>query len=498
MIWHVAWRELVEHVRSARFVALCALALLLLPLSAHVNATQYEDRLVQAAALRAEQQRKIDEPITESGAFRSMYGWRDGEVLADPALRAVRSPSRFAVLAIGSERTLPAYWQFSTEGMEAGPNASGDADASGTERMDAVFIVESVLGLLALLLVFDAVSGERETGVLRLLLAAPVRRGDLLLGKALGALLTLAVPLVLGFGASLVVLEAYGISLLSAQSLGRVAILLGASGLYLANMLALGLTVSVATARAKSSWVALLVVWISIVLVIPRAAHMVASTLHPVRPAHESRQAKIDAIQLIQSERARTLSAAWRRVAGADSVPSGYVASAMRDAYGRVIADDERRFMVRKRTAIRHTETERQRFAERRRALALAISRFSPAASYAALAANLAGTGDDAVDRWTEQVAAHQARLENATFDLRFGMELFPAHLDFLRIIWWPDLRNSRDRPPAYRDLPKFAYQEPALGLVIRRSLFDLAVLAGGSAAWLAIALIAFQRLEVQ
>jgi hypothetical protein len=154
--------------------------------------------------------------------------------------------------------------------------------------------------------------------------------------------------------------------------------------------------------------------------------------------------------------------------------------------------------MARKRAAIRHRETERQRLAERRRALALAISRFSPAASYAALAANLAGTGDDAVDRWTEQVAAHQARLENATFDLRFGMELFPAHLDFLRIIWWPDMRNSQDRPPAYRDLPKFAYREPALGLVIRRSLLDLAVLAGGTAAWLAVALIAFQRLEVQ
>lgn len=498
MIWHVAWRELVEHVRSARFVALCLLALLLLPLSAHVNATQYEARLAQAAALRAEQQRKSDEPITESGAFKSMYGWRDGEVLVDPALRAVRAPSRFAVLAIGSERALPAFWQFSTEGLEAGPNASADADVAGAERMDAVFIVESVLGLLALLLVFDAVSGERETGVLRLLIAAPVRRGDLLLGKALGALLTLAVPLVLGFGVSLLVLEAYGISLLTGQSLGRVAILLAASGLYLSNMMALGMAVSVTTARAKSSWVALLVVWISIVLVIPRAAHMVAATLHPVRPAHESRQAKIDAIQLIQSERARTLSAAWRRVAGADSAPAGYVSSALGDAYARATAGDEQRFMVRKRAAIRDTDTERQRNAERRRNLALTISRFSPAASYSALAANLAGTGDDAVHRWTEQVGAHQARLENATFDQRFGMELFPAHLDFLRIIWWPDLRNSSDRPPAYRDLPQFAYQEPALGLVIRRSLPDLAVLAVGSAAWLALALIAFQRAEVQ
>ncbi|HUF30400.1 MAG TPA: ABC transporter permease subunit [Gemmatimonadaceae bacterium] len=498
MIRHVAWRELLEHVRSARFVALCALTLLLLPLSAHVNATQYHARLAQAAALRSEQQRKIAEPVTESGVFKSMYGWRDGEVFADAALRAVRAPSRFAMLAIGSESTLPAYWQFSTEGMEPGPSASADAAVAGADRMDAVFIVETVLGLLALLLVFDAVSGERESGVLRLLLAAPVRRGDLLLGKALGAMLTLGVPLVLGFGVSLLVLEMHGVPLLRGQSLGRVVVLLAASALYLLNMVALGLAVSVATTRAKSSWVALLVVWIAMVLVIPRAADMVASTVHPVQPAFESRQAKIDAIRQIQGERARALSASWRRVSGADSAPTGYVSRALGDAYARAIEADEQRFIMRKRAAIRTADAERQRTTERRQSLARAIARLSAAASYSAVAANLAGTGDEAVRRWTEQVVAHQTRLENATFDRRFGMELFPAHLDFLRIIWWPDLRDARDRPPAYRDLPQFAYQEPSMSVVLRQSLLDLAVLAVGSTVWLAVALIAFQRAEVQ
>jgi ABC-type transport system involved in multi-copper enzyme maturation permease subunit len=498
VIWHVARRELLEHVRSARFLALCGLAVLLLPLSAHVNASQYRVRLAQAAELRSAQQRKIAERITQSGAYESLYGWRGGEVIADPALRAVRTPSRFAVLALGADESLPAYWQFSTEGLEAGPTAGAESTSGvGAEQMDAVFIVQSVLGLLALLLVFDAVSGERESGVLRLLLSAPVRRADLVLGKALGAVLTLAVPLVLGVAAALAVLEIEGMSLLRDGSFGRVAIFLAASALYLLHMVALGLAVSAITSRAKSSWVALLLAWIGLVLVIPRSAQMIAAATHPVAPGFEARQAKIAAVGQLQRDRARALAAAWREVSGSDSAPEEPVDRAVRVAYARAAASDERHLTARKRAAIRQVETTRQRALARRRRLAGAIAWLSPASSYAAVAANVAGTGGDAAQRWLDQVTTHQARLEAATFDRQFGMEIYPPQLGYLRIIWWPDLSDPSDLPPRYRDLPPFAFRDAPLAFVFAQSFSHLAVLMLGTVGWLVIALRAFQRAEV-
>jgi ABC-type transport system involved in multi-copper enzyme maturation permease subunit len=496
MIWHVARRELLEHVRSARFVALCGLALLLLPLSAHVNASRYHARIAQTAELRSAQQRKVAEPVTESGQYASRYGWRDGELISDPALRAVRGPSRFAVLALGAEGALPAYWQFGTEGVEPGPSAITDGGATG-DGMDAVFIVQSVLGLLALLLVFDAVSGERESGVLRLLLASPVRRSDLLFGKALGALATLAVPLVLGVAGALLVLEVRDVSLVRQGGVARVGLFLAGSALYLLHMVALGLAVSAATSRPKSSWVALLLIWIGMVLVIPRAADMLAATVHPVPPPFESRQAKAAAIRQLQHDRARTLSSVWRRAVGSDTVPGGAVERPLRDAYRRIAMEQERAYTARKRAVIRQVELERQRAIDRQARVARAVGRVSPAAAYATVAADLAGTGSDAASRWSDQVASHQARLEAATFDRTFGMELYPASLGYLRVIWWPDLADPSDRPPAYEALPAFAYREAPLLDIVEGVLPELAMLAVGSALWMVVALTAFQRLNV-
>jgi ABC-type transport system involved in multi-copper enzyme maturation permease subunit len=497
VIWHVARRELLEHIRSARFLALCALAALLLPLSAHVNATHYRARLAQAAELRADQQRRMATPITQSGAYESRYGWREGEAIADPALRAIRSPSRFAVVALGADAALPAYWQFSTEGVEAGPTATpNENQAAG--HMDLVFVVQTVLGLLALLLVFDAVSGERESGVLRLLLSTPVRRADLLLGKALGAMLTLALPLMLGVGAALVLLEVQGVSLLRGESAPRVGILLAASMLYLLQMVALGLAVSATTARAKTSWVVLLLVWIGVVLIVPRAATMVAAAVHPVQTAFEAKQAKLATIAQLQNERARLLADAWRRVSGADTAPAGAMSEPLRLAYHRATEADERAFTARKRAAIRQVETARRRAIDRQRSVAAAIEWLSPAATYAAIAANLANTGRDAADRWLDQVEAHQARLEAATFDRRFGIELYLPRLNLLRVIWWPDLGRPDDLPPSYKNLPTFAYREAPLSVVMRNALPNLAVLAFGTVFAFAAALRAFQRAEVQ
>src|SRR3546814_18767082 len=59
-----------------------------------------------------------------------------------------------------------------------------------------------LLPLLALLLSFDAVVGEAERGTLLLLLAYPVGRWQVVLGKFLGHASLLALATVIGYGAA--------------------------------------------------------------------------------------------------------------------------------------------------------------------------------------------------------------------------------------------------------------------------------------------------------
>ena len=62
-----------------------------------------------------------------------------------------------------------------------------------------VSLVIYLIPLIALLLGFDAVVGERERGSLDLLLALPLSRGELLLGKYLGLAAAMVLSTLAGF-----------------------------------------------------------------------------------------------------------------------------------------------------------------------------------------------------------------------------------------------------------------------------------------------------------
>ena len=68
-------------------------------------------------------------------------------------------------------------------------------------------LVTYLVPLIALLLGYDAVVGERERGALELLLSLPITRFELLLGKFAGLAAALTVSTALGFGAALLVLS---------------------------------------------------------------------------------------------------------------------------------------------------------------------------------------------------------------------------------------------------------------------------------------------------
>ncbi|MCK6405659.1 MAG: ABC transporter permease [Rhodocyclaceae bacterium] len=101
-----------------------------------------------------------------------------------------------------------------------------------------VSLVIYLVPLIALILGFDAIVGERERGSLDLLLSMPLTRLELLLGKFLGLFLALACSTVLGFGLAGVLLATQLPTAALYHYAGFVfsAVLLGAAFLSLAVM----------------------------------------------------------------------------------------------------------------------------------------------------------------------------------------------------------------------------------------------------------------------
>ena len=124
-----------------------------------------------------------------------------------------------------------------------------------------------LLPLIALLLSHDAVVGEAERGTLLLLLAYPLARWQVLLGKFLGQVAILAMATVLGYGAAALALAASGAPI-DAAGWRAFAALLGSSILLGASFVALGILASTlvkdrgaAAGIAVGLWLLLVLLW---------------------------------------------------------------------------------------------------------------------------------------------------------------------------------------------------------------------------------------------
>lgn len=126
-----------------------------------------------------------------------------------------------------------------------------------------VSLVIYLIPLIALLLGFDAIVGERERGSLDLLLALPITRAELLLGKYLGLAAALALSTVAGFGsvAALLALQVGTAALAPFLTFMGSAVLLGLAFLSLAVMLSV-----LASDRTRASGLAI-ALWFGFVLV---------------------------------------------------------------------------------------------------------------------------------------------------------------------------------------------------------------------------------------
>jgi Cu-processing system permease protein len=121
-----------------------------------------------------------------------------------------------------------------------------------------------LLPLIALLLSFDAVVGEQERGTLILLLAYPVARWEVVVGKFLGHTAILAVATVIGYGAAAAALMLRGG--LEDAAWPAFAAMVGSSILLGAAFIALGGLASVVVRERATAAGMAVAIWLAFVL----------------------------------------------------------------------------------------------------------------------------------------------------------------------------------------------------------------------------------------
>jgi Cu-processing system permease protein len=127
-----------------------------------------------------------------------------------------------------------------------------------------------LLPLIALQLSYDAIVGEIDRGTMALLLAYPVSRLQIILGKFVGHSVILAIATAVGFGAAGVVLQIV-VSDLDEQSWRAFAAMIASSIVLGATFLALGYLVSTTVSDRSTAGAIAIGVWLLFVLIFDMA-----------------------------------------------------------------------------------------------------------------------------------------------------------------------------------------------------------------------------------
>ena len=397
--------------------------------------------------------------------------------LSSAGFEIAKSPPVLEILVSGIEPYTPQIYFFNLFLLPQprGSSTSENPMAAVFGSLDLLFVVQVVLGLAALLFTFSSITGEKETGTLKLQLANSLPRDTLLLGKLIGNLTGFLIPVASAFAFSAFLLAAFpGISINTDQALRIV--LIGVDFLlFLVVIFSLGICISTMTTRSTLAFGISLVCWVTMVAIIPKFAVVAARQLEPEESLGAYEMQKVEAdregTDLFEKE-----FSAYRA-----QHPTGQVPHDVYDDLLKQAREKQNQNLAR-------IADEYLRSKQNQARMALRLSRFSPAgsASYAAMA--LAQT--------------------NIQRDMRFRAALqdyrvqFTSYYDQKAALVDQELKQRPNDTGAdvmsFEDLPPFQFQDEMLSLSINRALPDLGLLVLWSLIFFAIAYFRFSRYDVR
>jgi ABC-type transport system involved in multi-copper enzyme maturation permease subunit len=236
LVWVIARKELLDHLLSLKFHVCVVAMALLLGLSGFVMYRDYQLRMENFAVMRE---------------------------------RAKPRPGEAGLMAVVEPRPLSIFAKGLDEVMDRGYTITAYVGIEPHDRQtpavslfalfappDLLYIVKALLSLIAVLFAYDTVSGEKESGTLKLVLGSAVSRAQLVAAKMLGGLAAVMLPFVALWVGVLAALATRPEISLDGADFSRLGFMLLASLLYVAGFFALGVLVS---ALARSSAGALIV-----------------------------------------------------------------------------------------------------------------------------------------------------------------------------------------------------------------------------------------------
>ena len=260
-------KELHSHLTTFRFIAGVVAAVALVMISVAVLGNDYELRL------------RSYERLADEHALDSL------EVKVPSRLEPVllRPPSPLGVFAAGAERRIGDMvrvfrWTVPAEAEDS--YASAEV-LNAVQSFDLLTIFTFVASLFGVLLSYDTICGEKDSGTLKMMSVTGASLAAVYGAKFVAATIAVALPFVIAM-----LLAPLGLNLLFGVQfawthLMAIGVMTASLVAYIAAFVAVGMLCSCLMARPSTSLVLSLLCWTVVVFVLPVAIQNLVATFHP-------------------------------------------------------------------------------------------------------------------------------------------------------------------------------------------------------------------------
>jgi ABC-type transport system involved in multi-copper enzyme maturation permease subunit len=468
-------KEIRAGIFSFRFAAVAALLIVVIPVSVFILAND----AVRKADEYAARQAGIETYLKDYAHFNRLSGVIQPSQPPLPIQAFVRGTSSDANIGEFDNDPLPVLFPL----------------------IDLTFIISILLSLAALVLSYDAVSGEREEGTLKLQLANNLSRSSLILGKIIGGMAILVIPFFISIVLSLLVILLNPRLSWGAADGAALALVCAGAVVYILVFLALGVFISARHRSSGASVMTALCAWVFFVLLIPNlspyAASIIAPTPSRITTSREiARLTDIDRDELgrrLQAQKYDELIRIYPVLAERLSEEEAQ-ARILRDpayreaksALTRAVQeawDEANRIQGEKAETLEAEQTRRE---EAQTRLAKIISMASPLPDFTYLATDLTSTGMRN-ERFFNRLAVQWG---NAYREYRNG-RIAALQKEDPAVDWW-------NTPVDVSNMPRFRYAEEDLTGRISGVLPEFAILLAMGLGFFAAAFVSFIRYDAR
>jgi ABC-type transport system involved in multi-copper enzyme maturation permease subunit len=472
MISRVARKDILEGLLSLRSILSLLMIVTVFAISGFVFVSKYQQQL-------RDYSRDTNQGLQDlQDRSKRLYG----VALYEQAI--YRTPKMLTLCAEGHEESIPNCFRFNAFSCEY-PEVRSRTNVllSRLYEVDWTFITSVFLSFSALICAYNSCCGERENGTLRLMLASPLPRYEVLLGKYVALLFMVGVPFLLGILINLVIVLLSRSVVVGAGEWLRIFSIVVLSFLYLSVFVLLGLFVSSSTSRSASSMVTLLFLWVGMVIVIPSFGTIVAKRFRRV-PTQTEMQRRITEHReqwfrsLIAGEYGTNAANASSDMEQCNPPARARAYTALTDERNRMV-DEHLNQMVAQVT------------------FGQLFTRISPTEIYRQACETIAGTGIQRFAELRRQVKRYQIELAEYVrgADAKDPASLHLLYDEIYTASAWKTISHNAVNSET---VPKFREQDMPLGQSLQSAIWDIGLLILFNLVSFAAALVSFLRYDVR